>query len=111
MGISDKFRMSQQASVHQISESFTSEEEFNFTNYPNPVDGKFTVTVKLPATQEIEISVYDSNGNLQQVLYKGQVSEKNVVEFESDLRHLRADIYYLKLITADKTLVRKIIVK
>jgi hypothetical protein len=111
LGVSEKFKMSEEARVHQIAESYTAEEEFTFSNYPNPVTDKFTVTVKLPATQNVELGVYDGSGTLLKSLYKGQAVKDKALQVQSDLSGLKRDVYYLKLTTADKVLARKLILR
>lgn len=110
MGISEKFRMSGQKSEHFISETMLTEEIFTFKNYPNPVKDQITINFEVPYKQEVELAIYDPNGDKLLTLYQNQVEADQLVEVESDLRQLKAGVYYLKLKTAEKILVRKLIV-
>lgn len=109
MGVSSKFRVDHQARGHQISNSSVVKEEFNFTGFPNPSSGKFTVSIKMPTTQQIEVKVYDANGNVIKSLYKGEAKKEDPLEIKTDLSNLLPGVYYIKLITPDKTLVRKML--
>jgi hypothetical protein len=109
IGVSSKFRVDNKNSAHQISKSSVIEEEFSFTGYPNPNSGRFTVHLKLPTTQQIEVSVFNSNGSLIKSLYKGEAKKEAPIEIKADLSALLPGVYFLKLSTPDKVLVRKLL--
>ena len=75
--------------------------ESEFTIYPNPVNGKLYIE----SEKEINIEISNSFG---QIIFQEKISsQKN----EIDVSRLVRGIYFVKIITGENSVVRKIILE
>ena len=110
LGISEKFSVEQAKSSLQIGEFYTPTEVFSFSNYPNPITDKTTIAIKLSANEKVNLVLYDKNGNVVKSFFNTEVKKDEMFSQEIDLSDLKKDVYFLKLILKDKTLVRKLFI-
>ncbi len=110
-GISEKFSVEKAKSSLQIGDFYTPTEVFSFSNYPNPIADKTTVTIKLSANENVTLILYDKNGNVVKSLFNAEVKKGETFSQEIDLSGFPKDVYILKLVLKDKTLSRKLFIE
>ena len=71
--------------------------------YPNPTDGQ--VSIMLPSTNEVKITVYDLNGRL--LLNKVSTSDNFIINLDK----YEAGVYVLKIKMGQNETVKRIIKK
>ncbi len=76
------------------------------TIYPNPTNGKFVVNVSNNNSSETQIEVYNTLG---QQIFVSELKMNVVSDFEIDLSHVPANTYFVKIISGDQTVVRKVL--
>jgi hypothetical protein len=76
------------------------------TIYPNPTNGKFVVNVSNNNSSETQIEVYNTLG---QRIFVSELKMNVVNDFEIDLSHVPANTYFVKIISGDQTVVRKVL--
>ena len=76
--------------------------------YPNPFNPVATITYDLPLDGEIELSVYDLRGRLVEELIFGYM-EAGYYEIQWNARTHASGIYFLRLVTPEKAIARKMI--
>ncbi len=75
-------------------------------NYPNPFNPNTTITVTLPFSQQVKLTVYDYLGREVRVLADGMLGAgENPVRF--DALNLASGIYFYRLETEEKVVTRK----
>lgn len=80
-----------------------------FQNSPNPFSGKTNIGFYLPQSDDIELSLYDSQGKLIQVLASDRFEKgKHSIEFNSG--DLAIGSYYYSLKTGNGSVSRKMVV-
>lgn len=82
-------------------------------NYPNPFNSETNITLYLPESQEIELSIYNVLGERIRILKKSLVTAGNtrIVWDSVDERgnHVPSGLYFAKLKTSDHIQVRKLL--
>lgn len=79
-------------------------------NYPNPFNPKTVINFELQQTAKVRLSVYNSKGELIAVLIdRIENSGRHNIEFDGSSYH--SGIYFYKLETANKCLVKRMIPK
>ncbi len=92
----------------QMTLSVTDDIELNkFSIYPNPNQGSFNVVIDNPASNSIDILVFDING--RQILEKQFRSEPSFNQ-NIDLGQVQSGVYLMKIKNGTKVLNQKIIV-
>lgn len=74
--------------------------------YPNPTDGLFNVSAKFTTTEQLQVSVMNTLG---QVVYETTPVTTNSQLFTLDLRTEAKGIYFVQLKTLNGTVVRKLV--
>lgn len=67
-----------------------------YQNYPNPFNPTCKIVVEIPTRSEIELSVYNIQGELIRKMVNGEYA-KGIYIFEFDGRNLSSGIYFAKL--------------
>ena len=77
-------------------------------NYPNPFNPQTTIDYSLPKASDISLVVYDMLGREVGVLVDGpQAAGRHTVRF--DANHLPNGAYVYRLVAADKTITRTMV--
>ena len=77
-------------------------------NYPNPFNPVTTIKFSIPATQNVKLAVYNSNGQLVSELLRGKMKAGNhSVMFNGD--KLNSGIYFYRLDAEGKSSVKKML--
>ena len=80
-------------------------------NRPNPFNPRTEIRFALPAAQEIGLKVYDLEGRLVRILADGwQEAGEHTLYWHGENNHgerVASGIYFYRLITADRTITRK----
>ncbi len=84
----------------------TVEPKIGVSIYPNPNAGKFLVTVSNNNGNETQIEVYNTLG---QQIFVSELKMSAVSEFEIDLSHAPANTYFVKVVSGNETVVRKVL--
>jgi hypothetical protein len=79
--------------------------ENNFNLFPNPGTGKFVLSLKDGSSFSCKTLIYNSTGEL---MYETDLSGQNSYNF--DISNQQAGIYFMKIITGDSIISRKLIV-
>lgn len=82
------------------------EPEIGINIYPNPNSGKFLVTVYNNKGSETQIEVYNTLG---QQIFVSELKMSSINEFEVDLSHMPANTYFVKVVSGNETVVRKVL--
>jgi hypothetical protein len=80
-------------------------------NYPNPFNGKTTISFMLPADSHVTIDVFDLSGQLVQTLYNNDVNKHQDYSVEFDGSALSKGLYFYKMTTNTEVVTRKMIVR
>ncbi|MBN1970444.1 MAG: T9SS type A sorting domain-containing protein [Candidatus Delongbacteria bacterium] len=75
-------------------------------NYPNPFNPSTTISLELLSNQNIELSVYNSNGEMISSLARGMY-KKGTHDFSFSGLNLSSGIYYAKLSSGNQIITRK----
>ena len=95
--------------VNEIFTLYTHLPVFDTWFYPNPVEDKAELFIKLPYDAKLSFSVYDHLGRrVMQVLQEG-FQTKGVYNFEVDLSSLSQGVYYVSLLHGNQIAARKLI--
>ncbi len=78
-------------------------------NFPNPMEDLTHIVYSLPENTSFEISLFDMNGKLVFVLYRGQ-NRKGKYEFDWTSGNLKNGVYYLRIQTPDGIVSKKIMI-
>lgn len=68
------------------------------TAYPNPFTGRFTISVELPVTQNVEIAIFDLLGRELQRVYSGMIAAGGDVQIGVELIDFPAGTYYYRIV-------------
>lgn len=86
-------------------------QEANLTAYPNPFKNQTTVAFHLPLTQDkVTLEVYNIMGSKVQRLFEGKANAQQSYTFEFDRKLLPAGVYFIRLITSQRTKHFKIVI-
>ncbi len=77
-------------------------------NYPNPFNPSTNITVQIPNGSDVELNVFNSNGELIRELYKGFLS-KGKYNFRFNAENIASGIYLYKLKTDNFQSIKKMI--
>jgi hypothetical protein len=86
-----------------------SEKDIILKVYPNPFSSKATLMFEIPQNNHVNIEVYDLNGKLIQVLFNGDVAEKQEYNLEFDGSILSTGIYIYKMTTNEEVITGKMV--
>jgi len=78
-------------------------------NYPNPFNPSTVIKFALEESQQATLTVYDILGNEIAQLFNETTEAGKVYEVEFDASKLSSGVYYYRLITPKKSLVRKML--
>lgn len=78
-------------------------------NFPNPMEDLTHIVYSLPENTSLEISLFDMNGKLVFVLYRGQ-NRKGKHEFDWSSGNLKNGVYYLRIQTPNGIVSKKILI-
>ncbi|MBD1397189.1 T9SS type A sorting domain-containing protein [Pontibacter sp. JH31] len=73
--------------------------ETSISVYPNPVSDQLNVTISVPITQDVEISLYDING--RKVIRKSHELKTGINNLKIPIQHLQSGLYILKITSID----------
>ena len=111
-GISDKFKINKIDQSITIRKPMVFNEIFDFTNYPNPVSKELNIQIKLKESSQATIILYDTDGNPVQEVFDGKIISNKPLNIVHELKGLKPNkVYFLKLITNKRTLIRKVLVE
>ena len=78
----------------------------NFTVFPNPTQGKFTVQFNSDSSQAIQVELYDLRGRS---VYHSNIENTGFINQNIQLQALQAGVYVLKVKDGDKQVTRKLV--
>ncbi len=78
-------------------------------NYPNPFNPSTVIKFALAESQQATLTVYDILGNEIAHLFNETAEAGKVYEIEFDASYLSSGVYYYRLSTPQKSLVRKML--
>lgn len=111
-GISEKFVINEDAKELIVSEEVIPKEVFELSNYPNPIENNTTtITLKLPETDHIEIDLCNYDGEVVDKIFIGEAKKNEILEFQIKTDKVSNGIGYIRLITNEKILMRKILIQ
>ncbi|MDN5204687.1 T9SS type A sorting domain-containing protein [Fulvivirgaceae bacterium BMA10] len=109
-GISRKFEIKNVDSKLIIGELHIFNETFDLINYPNPVKDELKVHINLKEDTEASVILFDSEGNAIHTLFEGKIEQNKQLELIYDVEALkRQSVYFIKLFTHNRTLVKKVL--
>lgn len=82
------------------------ESEIGVNIYPNPNTGKFVVNILNNKGSETHIEIYNTLG---QRIFVSELKMSLVNDFEVDLSEMPANTYFVKVISGNQTVVRKVL--
>ena len=77
-------------------------------NYPNPFNPTTTISFSIPYSQDVKLSIYNSNGQLVSELVN-KVVNAGIHSVNFDAKDLNSGIYFYTLQTDDKKLSNKML--
>ncbi len=66
--------------------------------YPNPFTERLTISLAIPKTQQLSVSVYDLLGRELKTIFKGVVAAGSEQHFDADLRDLPVGQYFYRVV-------------
>ncbi len=78
-------------------------------NYPNPFNPTTVIKFALAESQQATLTVYDILGNEITQLFNETTEASKIYEIEFDASNLSSGVYYYRLSTPQKSLVRKML--
>lgn len=78
-----------------------------FVATPNPGNGIFQISMKLPSTEPLRLRVYDAQGRLHQTTERAVA--QTALKDELDISHLPAGTYYLQIEQGGKVKTEKLV--
>jgi len=100
----DGFELSGTMALHYSNVGINPVDSVELNVYPNPANGKLIVTSRELRATNIEI--FDANGRKQKAESRKQKAESEIV---MDILHFPAGIYFVKIITEQGNVIKKII--
>lgn len=83
--------------------------DIDFQVFPNPTDGEFTVTYNSPENPEVDVEMYDLQGNrVNQFLVDDNTIQDNQIQLTIRCEGMPEGMYILKLRDGDKAGIRKV---
>jgi hypothetical protein len=78
-------------------------------NYPNPFNPSTTIRFQVPSTSVVTLAVYNSKGDEVSLLLDHQTlaAGRHTIDYEPS--HLSAGVYFYRLITGERVLVKKMV--
>ena len=115
-GISEKFAIERVSHRILISDPAGISEDFNFLNYPNPISEELKISIALPYESSAQVILFDINGNVAAELFEGKLKKDQNLNLAFDVQNLKSNttkhkVYFLKLITDRRTLIRKVLIE
>ncbi|MCX7835015.1 MAG: T9SS type A sorting domain-containing protein [bacterium] len=75
--------------------------------YPNPFNHTMTIPIQTPKPMKVELSLYDVEGNEIEMIYRGWINTKHILQYQEEL--LSSGVYFI-LLKMDKIhSVRKVL--
>uniref|UniRef100_UPI002A7FB5DA T9SS type A sorting domain-containing protein n=1 Tax=Flavobacterium sp. TaxID=239 RepID=UPI002A7FB5DA len=81
----------------------------NFTVYPVPFNGDFTIRYEFDYQSPADIQVFDAKGSLLMNEHDENAYFNKEVNFKVPFNHVKGELYYVKVITRKGVTVKKII--
>ncbi|MCB9232072.1 MAG: T9SS type A sorting domain-containing protein [Bacteroidia bacterium] len=75
--------------------------------FPNPSAGKISISFQSPAHASLDLQILDPMGKL---LWQAHENHARELHKQVDLSHLSAGIYFLKISSADRQMVRRLVI-
>ncbi len=88
---------------------FDKEDETKVIIYPNPVYENATIAIINAVDKNVKVTLFEKNGETLNTLYDGQ-NKKQRLEVMLNVSELNNNIYFVKVLTGDMEVVRKIVV-
>ncbi len=90
----------------------TSSADQSFSVYPNPVEGDATISYELSGSSMVNVSVYNSYGQVVKTLVnEQQASGAKQVTWSSDEDALAAGVYFIQINTISGSNVQRVLIK
>ena len=86
------------------------ESEIQLTNYPNPFSDRTTIAFSLPETENVQLSIFDTNGKELIKLIDNEKYDKGRHQIEVDGGELNAGVYYYTLRTGKEIVGEKLMI-
>lgn len=77
--------------------------------FPNPTNGEFTLNVNLGISGELDVNIYNLNG--QKVYHESIISGSGIAELKVNLSDMSSGMYMVKISSGDAIIMRKIILE
>jgi PKD repeat protein len=103
----DDININGSTSITEISGSVLG----NFSLFPNPTEGSFSVSFDLPATENITMTLFDILGREKESSGKLSLPAGNHVFTYNENNNLSPGVYLFKIKTSHEELVRKVVVR
>jgi Secretion system C-terminal sorting domain len=81
---------------------------FALTAYPNPFNASTTISLELPTSADLRLSVYNIAGREVAVLQDGYINA-GVYQFSFDAGSLASGIYFVDMVTPERALQHKLV--
>ena len=93
-----------------VSEIDRSTLSYSFSVYPNPSNGSANISLSLPGSGKVSLTIYDVTGKLIKTIANRELNE-GVHTFNLDVNNFRAGIYLLRMQSGGISQTRKFIVQ
>lgn len=91
--------------ILNVPQNFTLEQ-----NYPNPFNGETVIRFAVPYDSDVQISVYDTKGELKGEIFKGNVAAGNhSLRFDTAGLELSSGVYFYRLSSGNFSQIRKLV--
>lgn len=94
--------------INNIENEILTNNSILFQNYPNPFNPTTEIKFSLKLPGNIKLSVFNSKGELVKILFEGRKAT-GMHTFSFDALELNSGLYFYKLITDDRTEIRKML--
>ena len=95
-------------------EGFTSTNDFNFVNYPNPFSESTTIAFSIAEATNVTVDIFDVLGNKVSTLLDDTVQGHQQISWNGTNNNgakVNSGLYFISLETANHRVVRKVILK
>lgn len=81
----------------------------NFKVYPNPIKDDFNLNVQFKNATQIKVFLSNINGKTSKIIFSGIVEENQILSLQKP--NLEAGVYFLHIVSENKHLVKKVMLK
>jgi len=96
--------------ARRMAESLKSNPGQDFSVYPNPSTGEFTIAYDLLRRSDVRIAIYNMNGALVKVVADTKGQYEGRYRLPVNLHELPNGIYIVSLINGDKQRVERLVI-